>query len=69
LSRLEKLKTNFSAGKNLFKVRKITLEQKALGLCSSVISLTLKFFLPAGLNLQNSTKVDQKKLRSLLKDC
>ena len=36
-------------GKNLFKVRKITLEQRPNGLCSSVILLTWNLLLPAGL--------------------
>jgi len=38
------------AGKNLFKVSKITLEQRPFGLGSSVISLTLNKFLPGGYN-------------------
>jgi len=45
--------------KNLLKVSKITLEQRPNGLCSSVISLTLNMYLPAGLwkNLFKASEV------------
>jgi len=41
------IKTN-PAGKNLFKVREVTLEQWSTDLCSNVIFLVLNGFLPVG---------------------
>ena len=45
-------KRNFPVGKYLFKVSKITLEQRSIERCSNVILLTLNRYLPTGLYLK-----------------
>ena len=44
----------FPVGKDLFKVRKITLEQRSIERCSYVILLTLNSYLPTGKWMQCS---------------
>ena len=45
------VKSTDPVGKYLFKVSKITLEQRPNGRCSNVILLTLDMYLPTGLEV------------------